>query len=1013
MAGTIVASPPSLHSLNPGPLPGSLEKRSSSFESSLSFADENEVTPLRDLDEAPQSPERHSSFPTSSGSAASSAAAGPGPSSESNRERTLSTSIEEELDPEPHQPTIARLEEFSLIVTLGKGCAGRVLLVKHAPTNTIHAMKAISKRSVFTQGELVHTMTELAILKRFAVEDPDNPFIVKLNYSFTDPENFYLVMDFYPGGDLATQMEEHGILGHHRTRFYAADIVEALEDLHRHGIIVRDLKPENILLNAKGHAVLADFGLSKRFPYRGDPQPVHVASYPQEPVLPAWAGGGAGSLRLQPNGEWKTVIDRAYAFVGTTEYLSPEVVRRRDYSYAVDWWALGCIILEGMIGRVPFKQRKHEIVEDLWNRILFVPWEHVFLEPGVHPRSPAHYGLDRVTMDLIGALLQKDPMRRLTEPHVKHHQFFTYIDWDIVRAGDYEDPHDLELHPVVEYNTRYFPRLCLDEAPSVDMSTHDKSVSYRERTPMNDELLYVMSQSVHQDALEAYSWSREMNHVDRDANRDSYQEAWMTESTVSSDFDPQEDQHMGEDDSPIDNDGKAVEVAVNSPETAQGVVHSPIEDDNEAVEVAVNSPEAAQGVIHSPIEDDSEAVEVAVNSPETAHGAIQDSQTDFLDDNDLGTPSSPPTAEADAFPTEAKVKEEIVPPIEIVSKTAPAYPLPAPILIPSPMQPPSQVSLPSASSGPEPQWPTEAVAWMMNQGPPSPVPPGAIWVPVVAEERPNPATARPISAVRTSPDVRLPSGLPAGGLSVSDLVSLPSTGSPKSSRIIARRNRLNSTDSLPLTRLSVEMHGRITNIDEEGWEAVDFNEIVGESPNGILNSPSASTSTRLFPRGLGQMIRRKPSTMLKTSGLRRQIRSSSSNSNTASTASTSPIKQGQPPNNRPPLFSAKSFEATKKAFGKFRVVSSKTSRKINSGAPLPPLPLSASLNESQMKSFRQAQTGDEEGEDVHPLPPLPSSSSESTVDRVYGNRRDPNRTLRRLSDLRNLDASLPHLDLDS
>lgn len=90
---------------------------------------------------------------------------------------------------------------------------------------------------------------------------------------------------------------------------------------HRHGVILRDLKPENILLNASGHCVIADFGLSKEFDYRGEPQPLHVPLYQGEMVLPHWAGAGAGSLRLSPAGKKRIVMDRAWSFVGTTEYL--------------------------------------------------------------------------------------------------------------------------------------------------------------------------------------------------------------------------------------------------------------------------------------------------------------------------------------------------------------------------------------------------------------------------------------------------------------------------------------------------------------------------------------------------------------------------------------------------------------------------------------------------------------------------------------------------------------------
>lgn len=92
-------------------------------------------------------------------------------------------------------------------------------------------MKAISKRSVLYQGELLHTLEELAILKRMVKEQPRSRFVSRLNYAFTDRENFYFVMRFYPGGDLATQLEIHGRLGAHRMRFYLCDIIQGLEDL--------------------------------------------------------------------------------------------------------------------------------------------------------------------------------------------------------------------------------------------------------------------------------------------------------------------------------------------------------------------------------------------------------------------------------------------------------------------------------------------------------------------------------------------------------------------------------------------------------------------------------------------------------------------------------------------------------------------------------------------------------------------------------------------------------------
>jgi len=202
--------------------------------------------------------------------------------------------------------------------------------------------------------------------------DSQNPFVVKLWWSFHDKDNLFLVMDFHPGGDLATQLARWGRLGRDRARFYAAEIVsqysssfirsfgssvshiqvEGVEGLHAAGVVYRDLKPENILIGSDGHIVLTDFGLSKEFP-----RPTGASS--KTPTTPP---GGQGLPRWTSNeslDQWRTngfgvggSKDYTNTFCGTAEYLAPEVIQGLPYSYEVDWWSFGTMLYEMLSGIV-------------------------------------------------------------------------------------------------------------------------------------------------------------------------------------------------------------------------------------------------------------------------------------------------------------------------------------------------------------------------------------------------------------------------------------------------------------------------------------------------------------------------------------------------------------------------------------------------------------------------------------------------------------------------------------
>ncbi|KAI0673932.1 kinase-like protein [Trametes maxima] len=308
------------------------------------------------------------------------------------------------------------IDDFEMMRVLGKGCAGKVLLVRHKPSQDVYALKAITKRHVLAHQELQHTLTEQAVLKRMAAENSD-PFVVKLWWSFHDKENLFLVMDFHPGGDLATQLARWGRLGRDRARFYAAEIVEGVEGLHAAGVIYRDLKPENILIGADGHIVLTDFGLSKEFPRRtaaitAPPTPSgsrgdFLESAPA-PSTPHWMKGENVSDRFTPSSN-----DTTSTFCGTAEYLAPEVIQGLPYSYEVDWWSFGTMLYEMLTGITPFWAENHS---DMYYRVLQDELQF-----------PEDRTMDQDTKSLIRGLLQRNPALRMKEPRIKKHPYFSMM----------------------------------------------------------------------------------------------------------------------------------------------------------------------------------------------------------------------------------------------------------------------------------------------------------------------------------------------------------------------------------------------------------------------------------------------------------------------------------------------------------------------------------------------------------------------------------------------------------
>ncbi|KIY66897.1 hypothetical protein CYLTODRAFT_397962 [Cylindrobasidium torrendii FP15055 ss-10] len=350
------------------------------------------------------------------------------------------------------------VDDFEMMRVLGKGCAGKVLLVRHKQNTELFAMKAITKRHVLAHQELQHTLTEQAVLKRMAAEGKD-PFVVRLWWSFHDKEHLFLVLDFHPGGDLATQLARWGRLGRDRARFYAAEIVEGVEGLHHAGVIYRDLKPENILIGADGHIVLTDFGLSKEFQ-----KPAGDAA-PGTPTGPPWLKMGSGGEMLsgwqsQPSGDMTTT------FCGTAEYLAPEVIQGLTYSYEVDWWSFGTMLYEMLTGITPFWAANHP---DMYVRVL-----------QDELNFPDDRVMDQDTKSLLRGLLQRNPNLRLCEPRIKKHPYFSMIDWSHVFYKRYIPPYIPPIDPSNATDTQNFDDTFLDMEPVLDVYEGDEQTDDQE-----------------------------------------------------------------------------------------------------------------------------------------------------------------------------------------------------------------------------------------------------------------------------------------------------------------------------------------------------------------------------------------------------------------------------------------------------------------------------------------------------------------------------------------------------
>ncbi|PSR89877.1 Serine/threonine-protein kinase [Actinidia chinensis var. chinensis] len=345
------------------------------------------------------------------------------------------------------------LADLRFLHRLGAGDIGSVFMaeLKSSAGDAVFAAKVMDRKELESRNKEGRARTEREILEML-----DHPFLPTLYASLESPKWSCLLTEFCPGGDLHVlrQRQPGKRFPESAVRFYASEVVVALEYVHMMGIVYRDLKPENVLIRSDGHIMLTDFDLSLKcdsststaqiISNHNPPVPAPPSDYPMDPppftstscilpncIVPAVSCFHPKRKRKKKPGHHggpdfvaEPIDIRSMSFVGTHEYLAPEIISGEGHGSAVDWWTLGIFIFELLYGVTPFKGLDNELtLANVVARALEFP-----KEPTVPPTA----------RDLISQLLVKDPARRMGSTMgalaIKHHPFFQGINWALLRC---------------------------------------------------------------------------------------------------------------------------------------------------------------------------------------------------------------------------------------------------------------------------------------------------------------------------------------------------------------------------------------------------------------------------------------------------------------------------------------------------------------------------------------------------------------------------------------------------
>ena len=306
------------------------------------------------------------------------------------------------------------IRDYESIKIIGRGAFGEVHVCRVKKTGEIVAIKKIKKDEIIKKNQIIHIRNEQKFMSKVK-----SPWIVELKASFQDNDFLYLVMEFLPGGDFMNLLIEKDKLTEEEAKFYTAELILAVESIHKLDCIHRDIKPDNILIDKTGHIKLSDFGLAK----------VSDKLYEQNSTK---------TPNYNPN---KRTHQKLYSCVGTAFYVAPEVLKKKGYSQEIDWWSVGVIFYEMLVGYAPFYA---EETQEVINKVLGKIWE-----------VPEEIKLSKEALDFMKRMMS-DPNERLGKngpEEIKSHPFFKGVDWDNIR-NNMKPPFIPDIEN--DYDTKYF-----------------------------------------------------------------------------------------------------------------------------------------------------------------------------------------------------------------------------------------------------------------------------------------------------------------------------------------------------------------------------------------------------------------------------------------------------------------------------------------------------------------------------------------------------------------------------